>query len=58
MSDDCRRRPVTGLRNARERHQNAFGSPACFKIAFASGRFLMFIGTGKVRPVIGLHQIS
>jgi hypothetical protein len=41
-----------------ERHQNAFGSPACLRMAFASGRFLTLTGTGNVRPVIGLHQIS
>ena len=38
--------------------QNDFGSPACFRIAFANGRLLMFDGTVKVRLVIGLNQIS
>jgi hypothetical protein len=35
-----------------------FVDPPASKVAFANDRFLMLIGTGKVRPVSGLGQIS
>ena len=38
--------------------QNAFGNPACFKIALASGFPSILAGTVNVRSVIGLYQIS
>jgi hypothetical protein len=38
--------------------QNAFGRPACFKIAFASSGLRRVRGTVNVRCVIGLNQIS
>jgi hypothetical protein len=38
--------------------QNAFGSPACRKIAFAVWRLGIPTGTAKFRSVIGLCQIS
>ena len=36
----------------------AFGNPACFKIALASDAEASKRGTVKVRPLIGLYQIS
>jgi hypothetical protein len=38
--------------------QKAFGNPACFKIALASDAETSERGTVKVRPLIGLYQIS
>lgn len=38
--------------------QNAFGKPACASTALAVCRDLISLSTGKVRPEIGLNQIS
>ena len=38
--------------------QNAFGSPACRRMAFAVCRLGIPTGMAKLRLVIGLYQIS
>jgi hypothetical protein len=47
-----------GPRNLKWPDQNAFGRPACRKMALAVWRLGIPTGTGKFRRVIGLYQIS
>jgi len=48
--------PGVGQRRQHPRpRQNAFGNPACFRIALASGLPSMLTGTVNVRRVIGLY---